>query len=585
MSIQAPLGKRPQSLPSAVWILVFGILSFASTYALATTYYVAPTGSDYNAGTITSPFATLQKAHGLAVAGDTIYMRGGTYAVTAQTTLTRSGVSGNPINIFAYPGEVPVIDAIAMTQAGYYALRLNNSAWWHIKGLEIKNGPEGGFMITNSSNSIIENNNIHHNGHLSQWEGNGLEMNQGSANNLILNNDSHHNRGAVVGNADGFHIGATGTGNVLRGNRSWRNSDDGFDTWDGAPLTLDGNQSWENGYDDNLQPLGDGNAFKLGGQSLSTSSGGHLVKNNLAWNNRQNGFDENSARRPSTLYNNIAWKNGNYNYSFWDQPNTFRNNISLGSVGVAASGSATSNSWTLPVSVATADFVSVSYTAVPPARNADGSLPATGFLNLAAGSNLIDKGTDVGLAYTGSAPDLGAYEYAAPATAPTSLGIQAAQAGSPSATGIAQIVEYHNSAQDDYFITADPAEQQALDAAAQSGAVWSRTGMTFYSGGSVSAYRFIYRSSTGTNTHFYTVNTSEQSSLLANNSSWVLESPAAFRMTAANANQTCPAGTIPVYRAAQEQTGSHRFTTLQSAINEVLGRGWTNEGVAFCAPQ
>jgi hypothetical protein len=158
------------------------------------------------------------------------------------------------------------------------------------------------------------------------------------------------------------------------------------------------------------------------------------------------------------------------------------------------------------------------------------------------------------------------------------------QLGPPPATGSVQIVEYHNSAQDDYFITADPAEQQALDAAAQAGAVWSRTGMSFNSGGSSSVYRFIYRSSTGVNTHFYTVNTSEQSGLLANYPIWSLESPTAFYMTAANANQTCPTGTVPVYRAAQEQTGSHRFTTIQSAITEVLNRGWTNEGVAFCAP-
>jgi hypothetical protein len=48
---------------------------------------------------------------------------------------------------------------------------------------------------------------------------------------------------------------------------------------------------------------------------------------------------------------------------------------------------------------------------------------------------------------------------------------------------------------------------------------------------------------------------------------------------------SCPAVTIPVYRAAPEQTGSHRFITIQSAITEVLARGWTNEGVAFCAPQ
>jgi hypothetical protein len=86
------------------------------------------------------------------------------------------------------------------------------------------------------------------------------------------------------------------------------------------------------------------------------------------------------------------------------------------------------------------------------------------------------------------------------------------------------------------------------------------------------------------NTHFYTVNTHEQSSLLANNPIWALESPLAFYAKAANANQTCPFAYDPVYRAANTQTGSHRFATQQSAINQVLAAGWANEGVAFCVP-
>jgi hypothetical protein len=158
-----------------------------------------------------------------------------------------------------------------------------------------------------------------------------------------------------------------------------------------------------------------------------------------------------------------------------------------------------------------------------------------------------------------------------------------AQLGPPPG-GSLPIVEYWDSPDDDYFITADPAEQAALDAAAAAGAVWSRTGLGFNSGGNTSVYRFIYKSPSGVNTHFYTVNTNEQSSLLANNPYWVLESPVAFYMTAANPDQTCPGGTLLVYRAVNEHTGSHRFATQQGAINQVLARGWTNEGVAFCAP-
>ena len=43
-------------------------------------------------------------------------------------------------------------------------------------------------------------------------------------------------------------------------------------------------------------------------------------------------------------------------------------------------------------------------------RGTDGSLPATNFMKLVSGSDLIDKGIDVGLPYNGSAPDLGAFE-------------------------------------------------------------------------------------------------------------------------------------------------------------------------------
>ena len=96
------------------------------------------------------------------------------------------------------------------------------------------------------------------------------------------------------------------------------------------------------------------------------------------------------------------------------------------------------NSWdpSLNVTVTVADFQSVTFAppascqapysaggtvCVPPtdttsfagmasARNADGSLPVLPFLRLAATSHLIDKGTNVGLPYSGAGPDLGCFE-------------------------------------------------------------------------------------------------------------------------------------------------------------------------------
>jgi hypothetical protein len=412
------------------FLIGIGILFCISSCSLAqaATYYVSPTGSDTNPGTISQPFATLQEAHDIANPGDTIYMRGGTYQFSLGQALSRDGTSGNPIKVFAYPGEQPVIDAINMTQLGYVAgfpISLNNASWWHIKGIEIKNGPSGGLVVYNaSSNNIIENNNVHHNGRLDAFDGKGIVAIGTGANNLFLNNDSHHNRdqSSDGGNADGFQIALTGSGNVLRGNRAWRNSDDGFDFFNildnttAGALLIENNWSWENGYNDNLQPLGNGMGFKLGGKRSGTSgsSGGHTVQNNLSWKNKGHGFDENGATVPMILNNNTGWSNAGDNYLFQNTVSTFHNNIDyINGQGrhINASSNVTHNSWTLPVTVTNADFVSLDYSGAAGPRNADGSLPTINFLRLAAGSDLIDKGTNVGIAYTGSAPDLGAYEY------------------------------------------------------------------------------------------------------------------------------------------------------------------------------
>ncbi|WP_425465098.1 carbohydrate-binding protein [Nonomuraea longispora] len=68
------------------------------------------------------------------------------------------------------------------------------------------------------------------------------------------------------------------------------------------------------------------------------------------------------------------------------------------------------NSWDLGVTLSDSQFQSVSTTGWDAPRRADGSLPTLPHLRLAATSTLIDKGVDVGLPYTGRAPDLGAFE-------------------------------------------------------------------------------------------------------------------------------------------------------------------------------
>ncbi|MHB9142981.1 MAG: T9SS type A sorting domain-containing protein, partial [Paludibacter sp.] len=62
------------------------------------------------------------------------------------------------------------------------------------------------------------------------------------------------------------------------------------------------------------------------------------------------------------------------------------------------------------VTVDANDFLSIDEALLIAPRQADGSLPDINFLKLKEGSDLIDKGMDLGFTFVGATPDLGAFE-------------------------------------------------------------------------------------------------------------------------------------------------------------------------------
>ena len=69
---------------------------FAVCPAYCSTYYVATDGDDLNDGSIDHPFKTIYpKATSVAVAGDTIYVRGGTHIYTSYIGIWDS--NGTPL--------------------------------------------------------------------------------------------------------------------------------------------------------------------------------------------------------------------------------------------------------------------------------------------------------------------------------------------------------------------------------------------------------------------------------------------------------------------------------------------------------
>src|SRR5882757_182314 len=83
-------GLRSRCLRAAALLLGIAIAP-AQLDLLAADYYVAPTGgSDANAGSLIAPFGTISHAITVAGAGDTIYLRGGTYNLSSTLSINSS---------------------------------------------------------------------------------------------------------------------------------------------------------------------------------------------------------------------------------------------------------------------------------------------------------------------------------------------------------------------------------------------------------------------------------------------------------------------------------------------------------------
>ena len=160
-------------------------------------------------------------------------------------------------------------------------------------------------------------------------------------------------------------------------------------------------------------------------------------------------------------------------------------------------------------------------------------------------------------------------------------------------TATGTVAEFYNTNLDNYFITADAGEAAAIDGGS-AGPGWSRTGYTFKSGGATSVCRFYGSMSPGPNSHFYTADSGEcdylkqlQASTPSTQKRWNYEN--LDFLTTAPYNSTCQTGTTPVYRAynngfSRNIDSNHRITTSQTAIQQVVSRGWSSEGVVMCAP-
>jgi len=381
--------------------------------------YVSKDGSPTNSGREYSAPTDIYSAISRAVPGDIIYLLSGIYELSQTIRITNSGTEAAPITLTAYdpytPFDVvnplsaantanrPILNFNSMyhygrdgtdsSRAGSARGVLHTGDYWHIKGINFTDAGDNGVKLEGSHN-VYELCNFWLNGD----SGHQISLSQSSnpdftkgAYNKMINCDSWDNWDPPDwGDADGFACKLyPGHGNEYWGCRSWNNSDDGWDFFNiQTPVVLVNNWTWKNGADPHP---GNGNGFKMGG---SPSKGHHIMIRNIAWGNKDKGFDQNSNSEGIRLYNNISFNN-NRNYIFaiaGDPMNIAYNNVEWGSVGKSAEFRAPydlqNNSWQLFDNVANpANFTngnshadeyiaeSITEAAFMAKRKPDGSLP------------------------------------------------------------------------------------------------------------------------------------------------------------------------------------------------------------------
>ena len=366
------------------------------------TIVVALNGDDTAAGTLEHPLRTIQKAVDKAQPGDVIAVRAGTYALTDNITITKSGTASRPISLGAYPGERVVIDGEQLpashTPVGGSIPRAERGAvhqeasYWRLSGLEIVNGPYGVYC-DGCNNNVFSALTTHDN-----YES-GFQLQGASSNNQILNLDSYANRDPRKNgeSADGLAVKeGSGAGNVVRGARLWNNVDDGLDAWKfTSPILVENTIAYGNGFNRWNFPdfAGDGNGFKLGGGSPAPSVA-HTVRSSAAFRNAAHGFTDNGNAGALALSRDTSYTNQGtgFDVDVSGGKATLTGNLSLVDGRAVALGSGTTssgNSWDLGGTWNASSVLSTDPGAITGTRKSDGSLPsAPSFLVPRSGASI-----------------------------------------------------------------------------------------------------------------------------------------------------------------------------------------------------
>jgi len=285
-------------------ILSAAVLSASVSCAVpsiqAADIYVATTGSDGNAGTITAPVKTITRASTLARPGDVVKVRAGTYN---ECVVTRA--SGRKAAKVRYTALVKWAPKIVSNCSIAW---LNYGSWVQIDGFDVSGTGQNGILDKGSNGRILRNH--VHDIAASACDGNGgsgINAGEYFAVNTYIEENVVHDIGAFdSGPCSTVHgIYHSHTGGTIKNNIVYRTVGWGIHLWH-APYRIDivNNLSFNNGRGGLVMAGADGPYY--GEQPADYIR----VINNIFMDN-PTAVQENTASGQNNIYvNNLIWNNG-----------------------------------------------------------------------------------------------------------------------------------------------------------------------------------------------------------------------------------------------------------------------------------
>lgn len=393
--------------------------------APAADYYVDPNGgSNANDGrSAGAAFADLRpfESDVSPPPGTSIRLKGGVHRYSKALNLAgMTGTAQSPIRIEAAPGEQPVFD---FTASQGHGLLLDYARHVTLRGVEIKNADKHNVRVigNRSGNSGPQNARgvtivdceIHGHG-AGRSFGHAILVAFGANRTIIRGCELYNGRSG--GNSDGIHLSNNARNTLIERTVCHHNSDDGIDFGAGAahdpnnPATLRRVVCYRNGTDLSGTASGDGSGFKTG--NCDGPAGGHQFIRCVAFDNKSRGIGGPCTDVPLQIYNCTAVGNRTININAaTETAHRIVNCISLDGGDwdlILSEGSVVRNcNWDDSLrgkfNVEKSETTEVNFRSTNPDSDQ--------FLRLADGCPAIDAGAQIEVEYTGSAPDLGAYEF------------------------------------------------------------------------------------------------------------------------------------------------------------------------------